>query len=82
MVPTSGQIVPLATLLAMRRIKPLGQAAEVARHRGASNAITIAYSDNQKIPKQASFPGWRYLETVVLTSWAGARDNYPLNGLP
>jgi hypothetical protein len=75
-------MVPLATLLAMRRIKPLGQVAGVARHPGSTSVITIAYPDNQKIPKQASFPGRRYLETVVLTSWAGARDNYPLNGVP
>src|ERR1700720_3545851 len=53
-------------LLAMRRIKPLG---EPGRGRpgipSASGAITIAFSDNQKIPKQASFPAERYLATVT-----------------
>jgi hypothetical protein len=34
--------------------------------RSASDAITIAFSDNQKIPKQASFPVEWYLETVAL----------------
>jgi hypothetical protein len=47
-----------------------------------SSAITIAFSDNQKIPKLAGFPAVRYLETVGLTSWAGARGDYPLNGVP
>jgi hypothetical protein len=43
-------------LLAMRRIKPLDEAAGGAPGiRSASRAITIAFSDNQKIPKQASF---------------------------
>src|SRR6266436_1751495 len=31
----------------------------------ASSAITIAFSDNQKIPEQASFAAERYLKTVV-----------------
>jgi hypothetical protein len=66
----------------MRRIKPLGQKAGSPGIRAASSAITIAFSDNQKIPKQAGFPVGRYLETVAFASWAGARGNYPLNGLP
>src|ERR1700738_5036069 len=34
--------------------------------RSPSAAITIAFSDNQKIPKQGSFPAERYSKTVAL----------------
>jgi hypothetical protein len=54
MAPTSGtrqaeEIVALATLAAMRGIKPPAK----RRRHPASGAITIAFSDNQRILKEA-----------------------------
>jgi hypothetical protein len=58
MAPTSGtrqaeEIVALATLAAMRSIKPPAKRRRHPASGLASGAITIAFSDNQRILKEA-----------------------------
>jgi hypothetical protein len=61
MAPTSGTNSTFGHASRHAQDQTLGEAGRGRRGiRSATGAFTIAFSDNQKIPKQGSFPVGRY----------------------
>jgi hypothetical protein len=82
MVPTSGTNKTFGHAARHARDQTAGEA-EVRSESGRRLvAITIAFSTNQKISKEAASPNKGIWEPLPRNKWAGARGKYPLNGVP